>query len=115
MAAGTWNITIEQGATFNKIIAMTDSAGAVIDLTGYSARMQIRQSTKSSVTLLELSSPSNGIAITALTGLITITISATTTAALSFMTAVYDLEIVNGSVVTRLLQGSVTLSEEVTR
>ena len=42
--------------------------------------------------------------------------SATQSAALDFNSAVYDLEIVSpAGVVTRLVQGTVTLSREVTR
>ena len=44
----------------------------------------------------------------------TISMSATNTAALSFDHAVYDLELVSGSVVDRIIQGRVKLAKEVT-
>jgi hypothetical protein len=44
---------------------------------------------------------------------ITITISATVTAAFTFLTGVYELEITISGVVTQLLRGSVTVVEEV--
>ena len=40
-------LTIYQGATFSKTVAMTDDADAPIDLTGATARMQIRRSVSS--------------------------------------------------------------------
>lgn len=108
--AAKYNIVIDQGSTFVKTFTFTSG---ITDLTGYSARMQVRNKISDSDTLLNLTVGS-GITITATT--ITITVSATATAALKFETAVYDLEIVSaGGVVTRLLYGNVSLSREVTR
>ena len=42
-------------------------------------------------------------------------LSATDTSNLTFDTAVYDIEIEKGGLVTRLLQGKIKLSKEVTR
>jgi len=44
---------------------------------------------------------------------IKLSMTATATAALDFETAVYDLELVSGTTVTRLLEGIVTLSREI--
>jgi hypothetical protein len=48
-------------------------------------------------------------------GSIGVYISAATSSALTFSEAVYDLEITNATTVTRLLQGKIKLSREVTR
>jgi hypothetical protein len=48
-------------------------------------------------------------------GSLAIYISADSTEDLNFNEAYYDLEMVNGSVVTRLLEGKVKLSKNVTR
>jgi hypothetical protein len=48
-------------------------------------------------------------------GSVGIFISATSSSALDFTEAVYDLEITSGSIVTRILEGKVKLSKEVTR
>ena len=45
----------------------------------------------------------------------TLVIPATTSSAYSFNTAVYDIELVNAGITTRLLQGKIKLSKEVTR
>lgn len=86
------------------------------DLTNYTARMQIREDVDSTSTLVSLTSTGGDIAIVAADAKITITIATTVTAALDFETAVYDLELVDASgEATRILEGEVTLSKEVTR
>lgn len=115
MAAGNYNFTIEQGATWTRDFVWTDSTGTAIDLTGYTARMQGRATIQSPATLFSLtSSPAAGLTITAAQGKVTATISATDTSNLP-CGGFYDLELINGSVVTRLLQGSFTLSPEISR
>lgn len=113
--AGKHDFVCEQGATFNREITWLDSAGAPIDLTNYSARMQVRATVSAASTLISLSSPSSGIVLGGANGIITITISATATAAVAAGCYVYDLELVDGTTVYRLLQGNFTVDAEVTR
>ncbi len=111
---GSYDIKIYQGATFSQTFTWKDETDTPINLTGYSARMQIRASVDSSSTLVSLTSGS-GITLGGAAGTIAVLISATDTASLS-QNGVYDLELVSGSgVVTRLLQGNVIVSKEVTR
>jgi hypothetical protein len=116
MSASIYNINIEQGATFTRTITWKDSAGAAINLTGYTARMQIRERVESSTALVSLTS-SSGITLGGAAGTVVITITATQTDALPNMKkGVYDLELVSaGGIVTRLLQGEVVVSPQVTR
>lgn len=93
----------------------TITAGKVYDLSGYTARMQIRKSKSSTSSEIELTTSNGRITISGTNGLITCTIAASDTANLDFDKAYYDLEIVTGSTVERLLEGKVTLSKEVTR
>jgi hypothetical protein len=97
-------------------VTWKDSAGTAINLTGYSARMQVRETYSSTSTIVSLTNGS-GITLGGAAGTIAIAISATTTAALTApFSGVYDLELVSaGGVVTRLLQGAATVSPEVTR
>jgi hypothetical protein len=127
MPAGRYNFLIEQGATFQLELQYKDPSGNPINLTGYSGRLQIRQTVPSTVVLLCLSSSlrpdSTGISFSGsngttppTSGSIGIYISAVSSSQLSFDQAVYDLEIENsGGFVTRLVEGSVQLSKEVTR
>ena len=114
MPAAQYNIIIEQGATWRLSLTWKDSAGAPIDLTGYTARMQVRQAYGAADALLSLSN-GTGITLGPSAGVITLTASATQTAAIAARNGVYDLEMVApDGTVTRLLQGSVTISPEVT-
>ena len=140
MAAGKYNFKIEQGATTNFEIQWTDSSGDPIDLTHYDhARMKIKESDTSTSVIITLSSSIEGLGMgkglpydldgtglslsgsdrtTPLTsGSIGVFISAASSSAFSFNEAFYDLEVVSGSdfpVVTRLLEGKVKLSKEIT-
>jgi|TARA_R110000823_G_scaffold206862_1_gene337556 hypothetical protein len=124
MAAGNYSFTIEQGTTFERIFKYKDENGSPVDLTGYDVRMQIR-STYGSDILASLTSGSGDFVISvpvdAAEGVtdknqIKLTISASHTAAYTFDQALYDIELESGTgVVTRLLQGKIKLSREVTK
>ena len=108
--AAKYDIVIDQGSTFVRTFTFT---AGITDLTGYVARMQIRERVSSSDTILSLTV---GSGLTMTTTTISVAISATATAALDFNSGVYDLEIESaGGVVTRILYGTVKLSREVTR
>ena len=130
MAAGIYNFTIEQGATFTRTFKYKNSEGGPIPLTNHDVFMDIRESVDSPTTILDISeeqgiksdgsttSNTNFVVSTSNTNEFTLTIDADTTASMSFNTAVYDIEVKDNStppVVTRLLQGKIKLSKEVTR
>lgn len=113
---------IEQGATWTKTLAYktkaTQTVASVpIDLTGWNARMKIKDKSSSATNILSLSMGS-GLEIPVPTdGKIYITISSVQTAAFDFSKAVYYLEIFDGSdpvVVRRLIKGKFKLDPEVT-
>lgn len=128
MSAGRYSFTIEQGATLDFELAYKDSSNNPIDLTNYQGRMQIRPSVGSDTVYITLSSSLDGDG-TGLnfngsdglnpptSGTIGIFISAASSSLLDFNEAVYDLELATGSqypIVTRLLEGQVRLSKNVT-
>jgi hypothetical protein len=115
--ANRYDIQINQGATFSLAATWKDSAGTPVNLTGYTARMQVRTAYDATATILNLTSAAGDITLGGSAGTITITVSATATAALTAPWAgAYDLELVSGGgVVTRLLEGSASVSPEVTR
>ncbi len=126
MSAGKYTFIVEQGATTDFEIKWTDVNGSKVDLTGYEARMQIRSDYGSSGTLFAalsstLESDGSGLNLSGSNGTtplssgsIGVFISAATSSAFTFTEARYDLEMVSGSVVTRLLEGKIKLSKEVT-
>ena len=115
MAAGTYNILAEQGATFTRTILYTDSAGDPIDLTGYTAAMQVRLKASTVSTITELSTGDSTITLGGAAGTIIMNLDAATMVGLTAGKYVYDLELYNGAVVTRLIEGSFTIKAEVTR
>lgn len=116
MAAGTYDIFIEQGATFVKGIIWKDSEGDPVDLDGYTARMQFRPSVNSNTIYFSCTTENGRITLGGALGTIDISIDADDTAAFEFISAVYDLELESaGGFVTRLLEGGVEVSKEVTR
>lgn len=115
MPAGLYNITAEQGATFTRSLTWNNSAGSPINLTGYTARMQVRQDYSSTSAVLTLTTENSGITLGGALGTIILSASATAMAALTAGAYVYDLELVNGNVVTRLVQGAFAVNAEVTR
>ena len=127
MAAGKYSFVIEQGATTNFQINWTDDTGTPIDLTGYQARMQVRPAIESTDIIIALSSSladscgtgihlSGSNDITPLqSGSIGIYISAQSSSLLNFNEAFYDLELVKGCEVLRLVESKVKLSKNVTR
>lgn len=87
-----------------------------VNLTGFTARMQIRETVESTTVLHSLTTENGGITLGGAAGTIALTISASDTAAFTFDTAVYDLEVVSGGgIVTPVASGTVTLTDEVTR
>jgi hypothetical protein len=86
-----------------------------VNLTGYTARMNIRSTVDATTILQSLTTENGGIVLGGVAGTVDLLITATETALFTFRNAVYDLELISGTVVTRLLSGNVTLSKEVTR
>ena len=111
----TLDLCIPAGATFSRVIRYK-ADGSNVNLTGFTARAQIRPSAASATTTLSLTTENTRITLGGTAGTITLNISATDTAALTAGRYVYDLELVSaGGIVTRLLQGVVTVSANVTR
>ena len=115
MPAGLYNFAAEQGATLERVITYTDPDGVIINLTSYTALMQVRSTAASATVILELSTGS-GITINGAAGTLTLLVSAADMTALTPGSYVYDLEITSpGSVVTRLIEGKFAVKAEVTR
>lgn len=112
--AGIYNITMDQGAQWTLQVVYDNNNGTPFDLTGYTARMQVRPKFGSDNAVLTISSPSSGIVITPLTGTLVLTATTAQTGDIPGGFYVYDLEISSGGVVTRLMQGSVTVRDQVT-
>lgn len=117
MQAARYNITIEQGATWT--LAITWSRNTVpVPLDGCSARMQIRRKHADATVLLSLTSAADeGITLGPADGVIALRAEAAQTEALPApLKGVYDIEVEEpDGTVTRLVQGAVVVTPEVTR
>lgn len=114
--AAKYDIVCDQGATFSRELAWLDDSSNPVNLTGYTARMQVRETVESSSALLSLTTENSRISLGGTNGKITLLVSATDTAAVVAGHYVYDLEVVSGlGTVTRLIQGCFTVDAEVTR
>lgn len=109
LAAGDWDLVIEQGATFSQIFNCTVDDPA-FTWAGFTARAQIRsEASAAGDLLLDLTDY-----LTISGGAIHLDIPASITATLT-RNGRWDLEMVQGSGVVRLLQGKAIVSPEVTR
>ena len=109
--ADSYNPRIEQGATCSVPVTVTG-----VDLTGFTARSKGRADFASTATIWDKSS-SPGITITAgANSVITLTLTATETAALTRWTVgVFDVEYVSpAGIVTNCLRGRFEVYPEVT-
>lgn len=110
------NLQINQGATFRHRFTWKDGKGRAINLTGYTARLQARESIESPDAVISLNTENGGITLGGTSGVISLYMSDEATALITTKKLVYDLELEasNGDVV-RLVNGSINVSFEVTR
>lgn len=106
-------LTCNQGSTFTRRLVYKINH-EVVNLTGYSARMQVRPNYGSDNLVVNLST-GNGITITGATGTIVITITAGATTNIIAGTYLYDIELVApDTTVQRILEGKFVVKPEVT-
>lgn len=115
MLAGNYNIIIDQGAHFERLITVRDADGELLDFTGWTARMHIRTELDSPDIMCELTTENGRITLGGAAGTITLTLTADITEDFDDE-GVYDLELVDTyGKVYRLLKGKVKVELEVTR
>ncbi len=103
------NLVVDQGTTFTTTITVTDDDGNALDLTGYTGSAQIRKHYTSS------NSVNFTVSVAGASGEVTLSLSAAATGDLTAGRYVYDCELTNTGVVSRILEGIVTVTPQVTR
>lgn len=101
------NLVVDQGTTFSTQLALQDENGDPIDLTGYTVAAKIKKWYTSS----------NSVAFSAAigdSGTIVLGLTANQTGAMTAGRFVYDVEITTGGEVSRILEGIVTVTPQVT-
>ena len=112
MSAADYNLIVDQGSEFAVEFTLKED-GSVKDLTGYSARAQMRKiktaSTVAATFTCTIAIPTNGV--------VKMVLDNATTKNLAAGRYFYDLEIHTASdaIVTRIMQGEVEVTQEVTR
>lgn len=129
MSAGIYDIIIEQGADWRLVMTWQSTAGGPMNLAGYTARMQVRETWASKLKVFDLTTENDRISMDAENGVISLNIPAAITSAVAVNPAktswvdgkqsqqlVFDLEVIDpAGVVTRLIQGAALFIPEVTR
>lgn len=106
------NLAIDQGTTYEVTIIVNDNSGTARDLSGYTARSQMRRSyyTNSNTEFtVTIDNPTGGE--------VDLSLTSTQTANLKAGRYVYDVELVNSNTtaVERIVEGIVTVYPEATR
>jgi hypothetical protein len=105
----------EQGSTFTKTLYLKNKEHTLLDLTGFSASMNVRAKVTDSEKIFNLSSSAGDLVIDIEDATITINIDASDTSAAIIGKHVYDLEISKDGIITRLIEGTFEITPEVTR
>ena len=127
MIAGVYNITCEQGSSFLRTLELeqpdlnADPTGQTyeeFDLSGYTARMQVRRTIDSDSAIVTLTTENLGLEINPnndTVNLIKMSMSSSVTASIN-SSGVYDLEVTSSAgFVSKIVKGAFTLIPEVTR
>ena len=115
MTARKFDIEVEQGALFQMTLVYRNAAGALIDLTNYTAAMQVREVIGGRV--YASASVANGRITVNASGQIVVTIPASETKGIGITQGVYDLFLTSpdGIQVQKLLYGDAVIAPSVTR
>ena len=129
MAAGIYDIIIEQGADWRLVMNWKDPGGVPMNLAGYRARMQVRETFAAKAKVFDLTTENGMITLDAVNGLVSLHLPADVSAEVPILPAktawidgkqaqqlVFDIEMIapDGGV-TRLIQGAVLFVPEVTK
>lgn len=116
-APAALDFTFYKGAAFKYRIALTNKDNTPRSLTGYTAKMMIRQDVDDAAAALTLTSPSSGLTVDNANGYIDILVTKTQTAAFVIPSGVWDLWIDNGGTDSPelIVGGGVTIRKAVTQ
>lgn len=113
--ADTFNTVIDQGADWFINFQWVQPDGTPVNITNYTASLQVRTSPLAKTAVLTLTTDS-GLTITGNTGTIAAHATAAQTNVITNGKYAYDLEITSPQgIVTRLVQGTIEVSPQTTR
>lgn len=116
------DLITDQGSTVHQVFTLKNSARTVIPLTGYTARMQLRQWDRSTrdpalVVVAEYTTENGYLTVDGTAGTVTLLIPPADMATLEPKSYVYDIEVEteNNGDTTRIIQGKFIVRAEVTK
>lgn len=128
LRAPSISIRFDKGKTLNPIFYYLSPTNSIINLTGYTARMQVRLAYTDVTPIWDLTTANGKLIITTGTAVLSdgttipgaygikLNIIATDTAAVTFSNALFDIELIDPSgIVLPFLKGTLTPYEEVTK
>lgn len=114
--AVTYNTVIDQGADWYITFIYENPDGTPVNITNYTAALQVRTSPLAKTAVLTLTTSNAGLTISGNAGTVNAHATAAQTGAITNGRYAYDLEITSPSgIVTRLVQGTIEVSPQVTR
>ena len=115
MNPGRYNLTVYQGTTFD-LKPVWKIGGIAVDLTNYSATMQVRAASDTAL-IVEISTSNGKITIDSAYGRVNLALSASDTAALAAGNYQYDLNLTDNTanITYKILQGAFTVAASVTQ
>jgi hypothetical protein len=124
LRGNVYNLITDQGSTVHQVFTIKNSARKILDLTGYTARMQIRAldpTTRNTTDLLiaeyTTEDGDGSLTVNGPAGTVTLLISPTEMAEIIPDTYAYDVEVEseNAGDTTKIIQGRFIVRAEVTR
>ena len=113
MTPGKYNMICPQGATFSKTITWKID-DIPVDLTGYTARLQAKDSRAlDRAPLFSITTENGGIFLGGISGSIDLVINAIETSEFYPKEYLYNLELISSNIVYRLLEGKFVVTQEV--
>jgi hypothetical protein len=103
------NLVIDQGTNFSTDLTLTDENGDMLNLVGYTANSQLRKWYTSTNYVAFTTAVNTSV------GVITLSLTNAQTANLVAGRYVYDVEISDGTTISRVVEGIITVTPNVTR
>lgn len=109
-----YDLMIPQGTTFRRRWPLLDPEGEALVVTGYTARAQVRADRGSDEVLAEWTTENGALELT--NGFLDLTVTPAASSAWTWLSGEWDMEVEDSDgVVTRVVQGDVTVDPEATR
>ena len=115
MASTNYDIVAEQGSDLSFVITYKNAAGNLVNLAGYTAKMQVRKRAGDPAAYLSLTE-TNGITLGGGAGTVTIGVNSASLSAIPAGNYIYDLRLdSNSGLEERLIEGDFYVHGAVTR